>query len=155
MEYKKLANLYDELNLTTKRLEKTYIISNFIKKIDQKDIEAFSLLVNGKIFPDWSDKKIGVAAKIVIKAICKSTAVSEFEVEKQWKKIGDLGNVVEDLISKKKQSSLFPKIITLNEIFKNLKKLSEISGNGSIDKKIDIISEMLISSSPVEAKYIE
>ncbi|MBT4351166.1 ATP-dependent DNA ligase [archaeon] len=154
MEYKKLANLYDELNLTTKRLEKTYIISNFIKKIDQKDIEAFSLLVNGKIFPDWSDKKIGVAAKIVIKAICKSTAVSEFEVEKQWKKIGDLGNVVEDLISKKKQSSLFPKIITLNEIFKNLKKLSEISGNGSIDKKIDIISEMLISSSPVEAKYI-
>mgnify|MGYP000678166950 CR=1 FL=1 len=53
MEYKKLANLYDELNLTTKRLEKTYIISNFIKKIDLK-------FLNMSITNSAADKNIVV-----------------------------------------------------------------------------------------------
>jgi len=36
MEYSKLVEVYEQLNKTTKRLEKTHIISEFLKDVGRK-----------------------------------------------------------------------------------------------------------------------
>ncbi len=154
MQYNELVDLYEKLDNTSKRLEKIYYISQLIKKTESKELDKIMLMSQGKLFPAWEDKKIGIASKLVIKAISKSTGISAEQIEEEWKKQGDLGNVAETLIKRKKQSSLFPRKLTLDEVFTNLRKLAELEGKGSVEDKLNIISEMLIHANPKEAKYI-
>jgi DNA ligase-1 len=105
MLYKELVDLYELLDSTTKRLQKTVYLSELIKKTGSEELSYIIALAQGKVFPDWEDKKIGVATRIVIKSINKSTGISEKEIENEWKREGDLGSVAEKLIKKRKQSS--------------------------------------------------
>ncbi|MBI2650122.1 hypothetical protein HYX04_02285 [Candidatus Woesearchaeota archaeon] len=48
LEYSKLVEVYEQLNRTTKRLEKTHIISEFLKDVSAEDMEHVMLLLEGK-----------------------------------------------------------------------------------------------------------
>jgi DNA ligase 1 len=154
MLYKEIVELFENISSTSKRLQKTFYISELIKKTGIEDLEKATLMIQGKLFPEWDDRKIGIASKLVIKAINKATGISEEKIEEEWKKEGDLGNVAEILVKKKKQSSLFPRQLTLKEVFDNLRSLAELEGKGSVDTKLTLISDMLIHASPKEAKYL-
>jgi len=154
MQYTKLIGIYEKLEKTTKRLEKTYLIAGFLKTIPTEDIQEIVLLIQGKLFPNWDEHKIGVASRLVIKAINKATGINTKKVENEWKKTGDLGIVAENLIKTKKQSTLFSQKLTVKKVFTNLRKLSELEGLGTVEKKMQLIAELLTSSSPLEAKYI-
>ena len=56
MRYAELSNLYDQLGKTTKRLEKTEIIANFLKETKQEDLEEVICLLNGRVFPLWDNR---------------------------------------------------------------------------------------------------
>ena len=45
MQYKKLAQLYEDLSSTTKRLEKTEILSKFLETLHEEDREVIYLLM--------------------------------------------------------------------------------------------------------------
>src|SRR3989344_3073031 len=153
MQYKKLAELYEQLGSTTKRLEKIDILSKFLKNLHESDRDVLYLL-NGNIYPEYDEKKIGISNQLVIKAISKATGISESSVVKEWKFIGDLGKVSEKLTKDKKQSTLHSHVLTTEKIISNLRKLPEFEGKGTINKKISLITELLTSASPLEAKYL-
>mgnify|MGYP001481470470 CR=1 FL=1 len=67
MKYSKLAELYEQLDKTTKRLEKTHILSEFLKETPAEDIDKVILLLQGKVFPSWDERKIGFASKPEVK----------------------------------------------------------------------------------------
>src|SRR3989338_7417922 len=153
MKYSQLAELYQKLESTTKRLEKTQILSDFLKKIKSQDKEIIYLL-KGRIFPDYDARETGISSQLAIKALNKTTGSSEAEIIKLWRKLGDLGLVAEEISSKRKQITLSSKELTTEKVLENLKKLPELQGKGTVEKKISLISELLTSSSPIEAKYI-
>ncbi len=107
MKYKELVEVYKELASTTKRLEKTDIITKLLKKCSVDDIKIIMLLLQGRIFPAWEEKKMGVASRLVLKAINVASGVSVNKIEEEWKKKGDLGLAAEKFISGKKQATLF------------------------------------------------
>ncbi len=152
MLYSELALLYDELSATSKRLEKIKILAEFIKKLN--GLEEFSYLFKGRIFPDYDSRETGVSTQIIIKAITRATGNETEKVISLFKKNGDLGNVVLNMLDKSKQNSLFSKPLSVEYVFSSLRKLPEIVGDGAIDKKLAVISEMLINAKPIEAKYI-
>ena len=154
MEYLKLVEIYKKLEETTKRLEKTHIISEFLKTIPKEDIPEIVLLLQGKLFPNWDDRKIGVASRLILKAISTATGISIPKIEDEWRKVGDLGIVAENLIKQKKQATLFSQELSVKKIFNNLRKLAELEGTGTVEKKMQLIAELLTSSKPTEAKYI-
>jgi len=153
MQYKKLVEVYEELSSTTKRLEKIKILSKFLSYLHEDDKEVLYLLM-GEIYPEYNEKKIGISNQLVIKALSKATGVNDKEVVKEWKIIGDLGLVAEKLIQKKKQSTLHSHILTTEKILANLRKLPELEGKGTVDKKISLITELLTSATPKEALYL-
>jgi len=154
MLYSKLAELYENLGNTTKRLEKIEILSKFLEYLSEKDKDILYLL-NGEIYPTYDERKIGISNQLVIKAISKASGNSPDKVVQEWKKIGDLGKVAEKLINTKKQSTLFLKShLTTDKVIENLRKLPELEGEGTIEKKLILITELLISASPIEALYI-
>ncbi|NQU78216.1 ATP-dependent DNA ligase [Candidatus Woesearchaeota archaeon] len=154
MEYKKLVELYQSIEATTKRLEKTYLLSEFLKSIPIEDITKITLLIQGKVFPVFDDRKLGVASRLVIKSLNKSMGISADRIEDEWKHTGDLGITAENLSKKKKQVTLFSQILSVSKVHSNLVKLASMIGSGTVSQKVGLISELLTSASPLEARYI-
>ncbi|MCK5149998.1 ATP-dependent DNA ligase [Candidatus Pacearchaeota archaeon] len=152
MKYQKLAEFYEQASSTTKRLEKTEFLSKFLKELSERDV---MYLLEGSIYPEYDERRIGISNQLAIKAISKSTGVEGKKVIHEWKKIGDLGKVAQKLIENKKQSTLFAKsILTTQKVLENLRKLPELEGKGTVGKKLSLITELLSSASPVEALYL-
>ncbi len=152
MLYSEFALIYEKLSATSKRLEKIKILAEFIGKLN--GTEEFSYLLRGRVFPDYDSRELGISTQIVLKAISRATGVSVEEVINLFKKTGDLGNVAFSIFEKHKQNSLFSKNLSVEHVFTTLRKIGEINGKGAIDRKLVLISELLISSKPVEARYI-
>ena len=149
-----LVNYYESLNKTTKRLEKAYIISDLLKRTDRNDIKQVIYLLQGSVFPAWDERKLGMSSMLVVKALISITGNSKDKIEKLWKKEGDLGIVAELLIGNKKQRTLVQKKLTVAMVFDDLRKVAELAGKGTVNKKIQLISGLLSNSSPLGAKYI-
>jgi DNA ligase-1 len=154
MDYSELVEHYEKIESTSKRLEKTKFISELLKNTSKSDIAKVIFLLQGRVFPEWDDQKIGIASRLVIKALNVSTGNPEREIELEWKKTGDLGLTAENLTKKKKQATLFSSKLSITKVFENLKKLATHEGKGSTERKIGLVSEILTSASPKEAKYI-
>jgi DNA ligase 1 len=154
MLYKELCEVYEELEKNPSRLKKTSILADFLTKLKQSKNKEIIYLIQGKAFPDYSEKEFGISEQLCIKALEKSSGISKKEIINKWKKIGDLGLVAEEVMTQKKQNTLFSHKLTTEKVLDNLKKLPELIGKGTVDKKMSLISELLTSSSGTEAKYI-
>ncbi len=152
MLYSDFTELYDKLASTTKKLQKVDILSLFLPKL--KGNEELIYLLRGRVFPDYDVRELGISTQLVIKSISLASGYSVSEVNSKFKEIGDLGNVAVDLLKKKKQNSLFSKKLTAEYVIASLQKLSSITGDGTVDKKVAIISELLIESNLRDACYI-
>lgn len=153
MHYSEFVNLYESLAKTSSRLEKTSILAEFLKKLKNHPPEYIYLL-KGRVFPDYDPREFGISDKLVIKAIVKASGAKEQEILKHFRKIGDVGEIAELLINKRKQSTLFSSKLEVKKVFENLKKLMKIEGKGSVERKLSLISELLNSASGKEAKYV-
>ena len=154
MKYQELVDVYENLSSTTKRLEKTSILAEYMKNMDVDTLSMITLLALGKVFPSYSEEEMGIGDKLVMRAISKVVGVSVDEVENQVRDQGDIGAASEKLYSKKTQQTFFSQPLSIKFVFNNLRKLATITGNNSTSKKISIILELLSSASGTEAKYI-
>ena len=154
MYYEELVKIYSRLEKTAKRLEKVEIISEFLKNISKDETSMVVNLLQGKVYADWEELKLGVSEKIVLKIINQSTGIPQSKIEELWKKMGDLGKVSEKLIKEKHQRTLTSKKLTLDKVYKNLRRLSEFQGKGTVGRKVSLITELLTNASPDEARHI-
>jgi DNA ligase 1 len=154
MDYSKLVESYEKLEKTTKRLEKTKIVAELLKKTPEDLLDEVLYLLQGRVFPKWDERKLGMSSRLMIKAINSSTGVSPEKIEKDWSKKGDLGIVVEEIIGTKKQTTLFSKKLTVQKVFDNIQRLASLEGTGTVSKKIQLITELLTSAEPNGAKFI-
>lgn len=154
MKYQELVDVYSALEATTKRLEKTDIIAEYLKKLDGDTIGKVGLLLLGGVFPAWSSEEIGIGAKLVERAVAEAVGTTQAKVEDAVRDEGDIGLACIKLYSKKSQMTFFSQPLTINFVFDSLQKLSKISGSRSTNRKISIILELLSQASATEAKYL-
>ncbi len=154
MDYKELVDIYDKLESTSKRLEKTSILSEFLKKIPKNDLQDIIYLIEGRIFPGWDERKIGFSSKLMIKAISMGSGESIAVVEKLFNKKGDLGLVAEELMKNKKQRTLHSKKLIVKDIIENTRKLAELEGKGTVNRKIGLVTELIGNASYKEVRYV-
>jgi DNA ligase 1 len=158
MLYLTLVELYQNLDSTTKRLGKTSILADFLKKVGNKEPEILpivTLFSLGRVFPTWSEEELGVGSKLLMKALSMVIGVTPKDVEDQMRETGDIGLAAEKLYLNKSQSTLFTRSpLTIEKVHRNLLAMAEISGKRAQQKKIDILMELLSAASPQEAKYL-
>lgn len=154
MQYKELVHVYEQLESTTKRLEKTSILASFIAKIPDDELEQTLLLLQGRIFPAWDSREIGMSTQLLIKAIALATGTSEEKIQQSWTTSGDLGSTTEQLVVKKTQATLFSQELTVKKVYNNLYKIAIQEGEGTVDKKLALFAELLTSATQKEAKYL-
>lgn len=154
MNYSILAGIYEKLESVASKLAKTDIIAEFLESVPSNELSKLVLLLQGRVYPSYSESELGIATQMMIKAISKASGISSEKVEDIFKKTGDLGLSAEQCVKTKKQSSLLKKKLTVDYVVENLQKLATITGKGSQDKKLNIIGELIISAQPKEARYI-
>jgi DNA ligase 1 len=154
MQYSKLVSIYQKLGATTKTLEKTKILSDFLNSVPEKELEEVVLLLQGLAFPEYDDRKLGLGTQLAIKAIASTGGTSINDVKQLWTKIGDLGETAQQVIGTKKQATLFSQSLTISKVIQNLQKLAVLEGNGTVDRKVSLLKELLSSAKGASAKYI-
>lgn len=154
MDYISFVETYEKLAGTSKMLEKTEILAKFFRMLREEGKSEWVYLLKGKVTPDHDSREFGISGQLTIKALSKSFGISSDIVSGMFNKIGDFGEIAQELASKKRQAGLFSSKLSVEKVFENLSKLLNVEGKGAIDIKLNLISELFASASPLEAKYI-
>ena len=132
----------------------TSILAGFLRTADKSELRSIVYLSQGKLHPDFVPGVLGMADRLVMKAIAKASGNPEDKVEKLTVETGDLGQVAETLISKKKQMALFSEELTVARVVKGLATIEGAEGKDSQDIKQKTLAGLLHDSNPVEARYL-
>ena len=154
MDYLIIADAYEKIEATTKRLEMTDLLVDLLKRTPKEVIARVVYLTQGKLYPDFLGVEMGVAEKLAIKALSRASGVSENTILSELQKSGDIGETSQKFLSKRKQSTFFTKTLTAERVYETLDKLAKTSGSGAVDTKMALLSGLLTDASPNEAKWI-
>ncbi|MFW9822573.1 MAG: ATP-dependent DNA ligase [Candidatus Thorarchaeota archaeon] len=167
MNFNKLAQLFSELESTTKRLEMIDILSTFFEEIkergDFEDLDSIIYLLQGQLVPNIKQfPKMGIAEKMIIEALSLHSGMEKRRIRDVLVKQGDIGATAELILSKrKKQKSLFDyneistvSSLKLSDLYSELKKIALTEGSGSHDAKLGILRGLMRKSTPLETKYL-
>ena len=145
----KLAEVFTHLEKTSSSLAMIDILADFFLKISPQEAKISAYLLRGELTPSYEGLEIGLADKMVMRAISRSENIDVEKVESLFKKTGDLGLVIEELRENKRGGEL-----TIKKAFENLIEIAKTTGEGSQEKKIDLLVNLLSKTSGQEAKYI-
>ena len=154
MDFTDIAKMFDRLESTSARLEMTAILADFFKDCNPDDLRSIIYLSQGKLHPDFYGVELGMADKLVLRAIAFTSGTKDSKVEEMWVKEGDPGAVAEKLIGTKKQMTLFSEPLTLDKVVKGLTLIETAEGKDSQDKKMKHLANLLHDSGPLEARYL-
>jgi DNA ligase-1 len=154
VKYYRIADAYEKIEATTKRLEMTDFLVELLKETPTNLLEQIVYLTQGKLYPDFVGIELGIAEKLAIRAVVKSAGHRIKEIENDLRKTGDLGETAERFLKRKMQVSFFPKPLTVERVYETLDKMAKSTGPGSVDFKLALLAGLLSDASPKEAKYI-
>jgi DNA ligase-1 len=154
MEYSILADAYEKLESRSGKIEKAKIVSDLMERTSVELLSKVVLLVNGTVFPSWSEEELGVAGQLIAKAIAKSYGLRVDDVVKNFKKTGDFGKTWRTSLEEKAVDTPQQERPTVEKVFDNMRLVAGQSSGGSQDRKISLITELLSNAKPKEAKYI-
>jgi DNA ligase 1 len=139
---------------TTKRLVLTQHLVELFKITPQEIISKVVYLLQGKLRPDHEGVEVGIAEKIAIRALSKSTGVSVTKIDHEYKKVGDFGEATETILAQKTQTTFLKEDITVERVYDTLYKIAELKGSRSQDMKMKYISSLLNDATPIEGRFI-
>jgi DNA ligase-1 len=160
LNYAVIADAYEKIEATTKRLEMTDLLVDLLKNTPKAIIDKVVYLTQGKICPDFVSLEIGVAEKLAIKALARASGRKESEIEDDLKKSGDIGETAQKFLIKRKQATLdilaayVQKPLKVQRVYETLDKMAKAKGSGAVDSKMTLLKGLLADASPKEAKYI-
>ena len=154
MEFLLIAEIFERMENTTKRIELTNILVELFKKIPKKIIPNAVYLLQGIIRPNFEGVELGIAEKLAIHAISKSSGLPIKKIENDYKNEGDLGITASNILKLKTQTTFTTEKITLERVYETLFKIAKLEGKGSQDLKLKYISSLLNDATPVEAKFL-
>ncbi|MDP2671020.1 MAG: ATP-dependent DNA ligase [bacterium] len=151
MKFSTLADYFEKLEAETKRNELVQILSELFKKSSPAEIPEIAYLIQGRVAPFFEATEIGMAEKMVEQAISAAYDLERDEVKKLATKRGDQGIAAGELNKKK---GIKDKGLTVSEVFKQLRKIAETSGEGSVETKIGLLVSLLKQIGPESAKHL-
>ena len=154
MKFSIISDAFQKMEVTSKRLELTDILVGLIKEIPEDVISKAVYLIQGKLRPNFEGVELGIAEKLVMKAMSKSSGIPLKKIEEDYNKGGDLGQTAENILKRKIQTTFSSETITLERVYETLLKIANLEGKGSQEMKMRYVSSILNDATPQEAKFI-
>jgi len=122
----------------------TVILAEMYKKMKPAEARLATYLVQGQLGPGFASPNLGIAEKQIIKAFGP-------DLEKVFKRVGDMGKAVEEYKKEKNKRTNEPEIY---DIFQDLLKIAEAEGTGSQELKQKLIRDLTDGLDGRSAKYV-
>lgn len=150
MLFSKLASYLRKLEETTSRNTITEILSQLFEESKSQEIGKLCYLLQGRVAPLYEAVEFGVAEKFIIRAIAKACSVEPGVVVKSFKQTGDVGKTAESL--KGVRGARGTKGVI--EVFEQLQRIALAGGEGSQEKKIELLSGLIRELDPLSVRYL-
>ncbi|MBC8250329.1 MAG: ATP-dependent DNA ligase, partial [Candidatus Nitrosopelagicus sp.] len=154
MKFSIISDAFQKMEATKKRLELTEILVGLIREIPVDLISKAVYLIQGKLRPNFEGVELGIAEKLVMKAMSKSSGIPLKKIEDDYNKGGDLGQTAENILQQKIQTTFGSETITLEKVYETLFRIANLDGKGSQEMKMRYVSSLLNDATPQEAKFI-
>ena len=154
MLFSEVAEYFSRIESTASRLEMSAIVAELLSKCKREEAKPLIYIIEGNIAPSHEGLDVGIGEKFAVRAIAQTSGRTDAQVASDYKKSGDLGTTAETLLSKKQQMSLSSSPNSLLKVYSTFLKISRLSGTGSQESKISLLSELLNGATPLEAKYL-
>ncbi len=144
----------EQLEGTSGRLDMIDIISRILPTLSPEELPVFVRFVMGRIFPDWSSKKLGIGPNLLYEAIGYVAGMKKEQVIEKINATGDAGRAVEDLLLSKSQTTFFHEELDLVRVYTELITIAEMEGKKSQREKLLAVRRLLGNSHPLEGRYL-
>ncbi|MBU1199952.1 ATP-dependent DNA ligase [Patescibacteria group bacterium] len=151
MKFKEFSAILEKLEGTAGRLEMTDVLVELLKKLNEKEVDVGVYLMMGGLAPRYLKIQFNMADKMVVRAVAKATGKEADEVMESYKTKGDLGEVIKVILNQVQDDG--GENLTILEVHKKLKEIAEDGGEGSQDRKVVALAELLGRVDSVGAKF--
>ena len=124
------------------------ILGTLIKETRPQEIAIIAYFCEGRLLPAYTGVEIGVGERLVASAIAAAYGATDQQIQRLFKRTGDLGNVAERLARKKTSN------VTVTQTYRSLLSIAQISGVDSVRKKTETLAALLLRASPRGARHI-
>ena len=154
--YSHLANMFETVEATTKRLEITAIVTKALRTVIETtpdDLLPCVFLTVNKLAPAHEGIELGIGDMILTKALAEATGRQPKDIKSDYQTLGDLGKVANK--SRGLQRTMFAaKALTVQAVHKSLLQIAKMTGTKSGDQKKDKIKSLLVAAKGIEAQYL-
>src|SRR3990167_3000648 len=152
MKFSTLAQYFEKLEATSKRLELVDILSKLFIESDSSEIGKICYLIQGRVAPFFEPIEIGMAEMTVAQAIGRAFGKSKDEVIKLYRHKGNMGLAAKELAAKVKVKVKSGK--SVSEAFDELLKIAKFSGVGTVEQKVSTLANLLTKLDPISVKHV-
>ena len=97
MLFRTLAQYYEKLGATSKRLELVDILSQLFKEAKVDEIGRICYLIQGRVAPFFEPTELGMAESLAAQAIGRAFNKSKEDVLKLYRQKGNMGSAASEL----------------------------------------------------------
>jgi DNA ligase 1 len=143
----KLAEAGERVAATTKKLEKTAIVADYLKARTPEQASVSAVFLSGRPFPVWEEATLQVGGRALWKIVAELSGKSEAELTAAYRQRGDLGAVAGYVLPDGPRDAAL-------DVLQVECKFREIAAARGPAMKSALTRELLSQASPLEAKYI-
>lgn len=142
----KFANTCEAIAATTKKLQKTAIVAEYLKSVTPKEAAVACVFLSGRPFPVWEESTLQVGGRSLWQIVAELAGKEESELTAAYRQHGDLGAVAAAVLPNRAADEIT--LAAVEEAFRSIAKAKGPSARGAI------VRDLLSRSTPLEAKYI-
>jgi DNA ligase-1 len=154
LDFSAIVSTFEKMEKTSSRLELTDHLVALFKNTPPDILDKVIYLIQGKIAPDYGGIELGLAEKMIVRAIVNSSGVTTEKLYQIYQQTGDLGETIKIVMGKKMQTTLLNEQVTVERIYSTFYRISKTLGSGSQEIKLRLLSSLFNDSATRECKYI-
>src|SRR5437588_1716313 len=142
-----LAQAAERIAATTKKLEKTAIVAEYLKSRDPENAAVSAMFLSGRPFPVWEETTLQVGGSLLWRIVEEISGNNDAELSAAYRRHGDLGAVAGEVLPIRQiEHALTP--VEVEQYFRTIALARGPAAKGAL------IRELLSHVTPLEAKYI-
>jgi len=143
---KRLAAAGEKIAATTKKLEKTSIAAEYLASRSTEEAAVSAVFLSGRPFPAWEETTLQIGGRSLWQIVARLAGKNEAELSASYRRLGDLGAVAGDVLETHPGQGL--NVLEVEKAFR------QIAGARGAATKAALAQDLLLRSTPLEAKYI-
>ncbi len=155
--FKTLAETLEKVESTQKRLQTVKMIAEFLKTLENREVEPAVSIILGRAFPKYSQKTLDVSWTTLDGILRRIAQVDRRALGQALSNAEDIGAATKTLFERskiRKQTQLTLRQLTITEVRKSLEQIAATGGPGSKERKERLVEALFSQASPIEAKYL-